>query len=130
MRICVYDSPGNAEHHHTYDDHLECSDDGGDEDIVQFAGAWNHVEHIVFFDITLGTSETRVTAGFMCTHHWGEKKERERLIISVFLIETSVPASKDIVEEQWLLAVSVRLNIADKNHSRQEIKWVGGGIHS
>lgn len=54
--------PGNAEHHHTDDDHLECSNDGGDEDVVQFAGAWNHVEHVVLFDVTLGASETRVTA--------------------------------------------------------------------
>lgn len=76
MCVCVYDSPGNAEHHHTYDDHLQCSDDGGDEDIVQFAGAWNHVEHIVFFDITLGTSETGVTAGFTRIHTIeGERKK-------------------------------------------------------
>ena len=126
--FCVYDSPCNTEHHHTYDDHLECSNDGGNEDIVQFARAWNHVEHIVFFDIALRTSETGVTAGFMCTYHWGGQKERDRLIISVFLIETSVPACKDIVEEQWLLAVGVRLNMADKNHSRQGTKRVVGGV--
>lgn len=44
----------------------------------------------------------------------------------MFLIETSVPACKDIVEEQWLLAMSVRLNKADKNHSRQGEKKRGG----
>lgn len=45
----------------------------------------------------------------------------------MFLIKTSVPACKDIVEEQWLLAMSVGLNKADKNHSRQgEKKWGGG----
>lgn len=73
----IHDSPGNAEHHHTYDDYLECSDDGGDENIVQFARAWDHVEHIVFFDIALGTFETRVTAGFVRSTHTigGERKK-------------------------------------------------------
>lgn len=96
MCTCVlgHDSPGNAEHHHTDDDHLECSNDGGDEDIVQFTGAWYHVEHIVLFDITLGTPKTRVTAEAKHTHAQNEEKERERdrLIISVFQTETSVPA--------------------------------------
>lgn len=89
MCICVYDSPGNAEHHHTYDDHLECSDDGGDKDIVQFAGAWNHVEHIVFFDIALGTFETRVTAGCARAHHWGGK-ERKRQVNYFCLLNWNV----------------------------------------
>lgn len=38
----------------------------------------------------------------------------------------SVPACKDIVEEQWLPATSVRLNTADNNHSRQERKGGSG----
>lgn len=63
--VCLlgHDSPGNAEHHHTDDDHLECSDDRGDENVVQFARAWHHVEHVVLFGVTLGAAETRVTAG-------------------------------------------------------------------
>lgn len=80
MYVCLLgrESPGNAEHHHTDDDHLECSDDGGDEDIVQFARAWHYIQYIVLFDITLGASETRVTPENIHTQLRRERqKERE-----------------------------------------------------
>lgn len=69
------DSPGNAEHHHTDDDHLEGSNDRGDEDVVQFARAWHDVQHVVLFDVTLGASETRVTAGIP---HTQCRRQREK----------------------------------------------------
>ena len=101
MCVCVFlsgrDSPGNAEHHHTDDDHLERSDDRGDEDVVQFARAWHHVQHVVLLDVTLGAPETRVTAEITHTHththtHTGEEKRgreslealRDRFIILCF----------------------------------------------
>lgn len=74
--MCVFehDSPGNAEHHHTDDDHLECSDDRGDEDIVQFAGAWHHIEDVVLLDVTMGAPKTRMTAEI--THTQTHKRTR------------------------------------------------------
>lgn len=51
------DSPGDAEHHHADDDHLEGADDGGDQDVVQFPRAWNHVQDVVLLDVTLGALE-------------------------------------------------------------------------
>ena len=80
-----HDSPGNAEHHHTDDDHLQGSDDRGDEDVVQFSGAGHHVEHVVLLDVTLEASETRVTAAHTHTHthtHTQERKGRESRVIS------------------------------------------------
>lgn len=81
LYMCVFehDSPGNAEHHHTDDDHLECSDDRGDEDIVQFAGAWHHIEDVVLLDVTMGAPKTRVTAEITHTQtHKSGGKVREK----------------------------------------------------
>lgn len=79
-----HDSPGNAEHHHTDDDHLQRSDDGGDEDIVQFARARDHIEDVVLFDVALGAPEAWVTAEITHTPpEWGERDRERGKIISL-----------------------------------------------
>lgn len=58
--VCVcgcVDSPGDTQHHHTDDGHLQGSDDGSDEDVTDFSRTRHHIQHVVLLGVTLWAAE-------------------------------------------------------------------------
>lgn len=58
--MCVYvwvDSPGDTQHYHTDDGHLQGSDDGSNEDVADFSRTRHHIQHVVLLGVTLWATE-------------------------------------------------------------------------